>query len=811
MNMNSSRIGVFVCRCGDKIEPLVDLESLGSQISGIPDVVTCRTLNYPCTRPGMEEIISEVAKNRLDRLVIAGCEGRLMLKKFETELEKMGLLKGQIDMVNVRGHVASVSDLPPQEKAQKAAKLIRASAAELSALIPTPQAISNLTGPVMIVGGGISAYMAAKELDQNGIDFMLSAPTHDPNEVIRRLHLAYPGERESHDRVKKLAVEVVQSPHGTLLPPGELTGLSGVTGDYALTFRDKETGESRTYRAGLIIACIDAELHPSGPSFGHDGETVLQQSDLEEYIWTRGAPRGRVLFWVSDYETGQEEFAKLSAKGAWNMARHIRSCSPQSHAMILYDQRMEIPLNAGERALNRALGIEWIPCDKAVRPTVQDRQITFCGTNDHLEHDIEWDLLVISPERALGGEGLRTAEVLGLVHKHDRFLTGHHARVRPEMVGKEESYLAGSGRYPCDLDEALAQGRRAALKSIDMLKKAENHELHVPRVVCVVDPDKCIGCGQCQELCDCGGIGVEIGPGGGLPRMVDPLVCTGGGTCAAACPYHALTLQNNSNDQREARIAALSSHLGPDEVVAFACAWGGLPAADIAGKMGMKYDPNVHILGIPCVGQLDPSVMARAFLEGAPGLLLVGCLPEECHHSFGVDHSWSRVSLIKKLLSLSGFDKRRIALAHADLNRPEAFIRTVESFSHAIKTLGPIERTPNNLSKLKTLYNMARDNSRVRHLLSAGLRRPWEDVYRGDQRHALEYDRDFTAVLVEEYMQQRLIDVMQNERRPLRINELATALHEDERRVASCLMGMVSDGMLHFSHKEREAYYALNN
>ena len=36
------------------------------------------------------------------------------------------------------------------------------------------------------------------------------------------------------------------------------------------------------------------------------------------------------------------------------------------------------------------------------------------------------------------------------------------------------------------------------------------------------------------------------------------MVCTGGGTCAAACPYHALTLQNNTTDQREARAAALA-------------------------------------------------------------------------------------------------------------------------------------------------------------------------------------------------------------------------------------------------------------
>jgi coenzyme F420-reducing hydrogenase delta subunit/NAD-dependent dihydropyrimidine dehydrogenase PreA subunit len=344
-----------------------------------------------------------------------------------------------------------------------------------------------------------------------------------------------------------------------------------------------------------------------------------------------------------------------------------------------------------------------------------------------------------------------------------------------------------------------------------MLKKAAEGRLYVPRVVCVVDPNKCIGCGQCQELCDCGGIGVDDGPGGGLPRVVDPMVCTGGGTCAAACPYHALVLQNNSNEQREARVAALSSQMAPDEVVAIGCVWGGLPAADNAGKKGLNYDPRVHILGVPCVGQLDPCIMARALLEGAPGLILVGCLPEACHHSFGVDHAWSRVNVLKKLLTLADFDRQRISLAHADLNKPEEFVRTVESFVQTVSLLGPIDRTAFNLEKLQCIYDLIKYNTRVRHLLSASLRRPWETSYRGEQRHALDYDRDFMAVVEEEYLQQRLLRLLQGEKRPLRLQELAVSLRKDEYQVADCLWDMVTDGTINLSHKKNEAIYTFVN
>lgn len=657
----------------------------------------------------------------------------------------------------------------------------------------------------------MASYSAAQDLARKKIDYLLAVDSDDPNEIMGCIHHTYPGERAYYRRLQETVVEALTAPQATVLTNSKLVGLSGVTGDYSLTLSGPNGMDKHKHKAGAILACLDAHLKAPGPDFGHDGQSVMIQSEMEEHIQHHGVPKGGVVFWISDYETGQPEFAPLSARSAWFMASHMLECSRHTHVVILYNQQMEIPLSAAERALNRKQGIYWIPYDKAVKPTVQDGFITFCNLEDHMEHEIPWDYLVLSPERTLAGNTLDVAEILGLVHKGGRFLTGHHAKVRPEMVGREETYLAGSARWPCDLHESLNQGRRAASKTAEMLQKSANGELLLPRLVCVVDATKCVGCGQCQELCDCGGIGVVDLPGGGLPRVVDPMVCTGGGTCAAACPYHALVLQNNTNDQREAKVAVLAKELAPDEVMAFACGWGGLPAADLAGKNGLKYDPRVHILGIPCVGQIDPCVMVRAFKEGANGLILVGCLPEECHHSYGVDHAWSRVSAIKKLLTMSGFDRRRISLAHADLNKPEDFIRTVESFSKTINDIGPIPKTPKNQSKLDAMYDLIKNNTRIRHLISAGLRRPWEDAYRGDQRHALDYDRDFTAALTEEFLQHRLIQIMKKDQRPFKLGELAGILNEDQQQLVNCLWEMVNSGTIDFSHVNREAVYALNN
>jgi len=203
--------------------------------------------------------------------------------------------------------------------------------------------------------------------------------------------------------------------------------------------------------------------------------------------------------------------------------------------------------------------------------------------------------------------------------------------------------------------------------------------------------------------------------------------------------------------------------------------------------------------------------MARAFLEGAPGLILVGCIPGECHHSFGVDHAWSRVNVLKKLLTISGFSRERIAIAHADLNKPREFIQTVESFAQTIARLGPIERTAFNREKLRSIYELIKYNTRVRHLLSASLRRPWEKLYRGDQRHALDYDRDFMAVIEEEFLQQRLLRLLEGEKQPLRLQEMADSLKENDVQVADCLWSLIADGKINFSHQKNEAFYSFVN
>ena len=804
----NDKVGVFLCQCGERIAPLVDLGQLKDMLAADETVDHVQIDPFPCLRPGLESLKEAIQSKGLSRVVVAGCEARIMLKKFETELAEVGIPQGAVDVVNLRNHVAQVHDLEPQEMAAKGAKLIKAAVAGMKALAPSPNELVEWSGPVMVLGGGVATYAAAQELLRREIDCIIAVATDEWEDELRMLHEHYPGERHYYDRLEAILREVDESPFVRRITVGTLTSLIGRTGNFQVTFTDLMNQLPLVHQAGAVIACLDGQMLNQGTNFGHDGTNVICHTEAEEMIWTKGVPEGRVVFWINDYEAKQSEFSYLSARSAWAMGRYMRERSPNTQVTVLYNQQMPIPLSAGERKLSRDLGITWVPYDGALRPTVQAGFVTYCDPENLTEEEMAWDKLILSPRRSVGLETTKIAKVLGLEVEEGHFLEHQHAKVRPEMQGREETFLAGSARYPCDLHEALRQGRRAAAKTAELVVKAKAGELYAPRMVCVVDESKCIGCGLCKEICDCGGIEPVVGPGGGIPRHVDPLVCTGGGTCAAACPYHALTLQNNSLAQREARVAVLARSLGEGEVLSFGCAWGGLAAADNAGVKGLKYDSRMYMLRVSCIGQLDPAVMARALLEGAPGLLLIGCPPEECHHSYGLDHTWSRVNLIKKLLYKAGFDRRRIALAHSDLNQPQEYIQTVEAFIKTIAELGPIPRTTENLAKLQGIYDTV-NNSRVRWVVGASLRRPWEDVYPGNQRNALAFDQDLVGILREEYTKARVARVLGATKEPMDLKSLSTSLEEEMDTVRESLSEMVSEGIIGRLHKDGVAHYVM--
>ncbi len=811
LNPPPTRLGVFLCECGSEIAPRVDHAVLTRLLAKAPGVDHVEVLPFSCLTPGLARIKVAVAKTGLNRLIVAGCESRILLKKFEQALAALGVGEGQIDLVNLRDHVARVHGDKPAELAAKGAKLIRASQAWLETLEPAPRISIDFQGPVMVLGGGIASYAAAQELAAQGVGTLLPL-NYDPDREMWRAHYLYPGEYPYYDRLERLLQEVEGNPLVNQTRVGDLQQVSGRFGDYTVTFASPDGQSSLEFQAGAIIAALDWEIAHPLPDFGHDGSRIICQIEMHEFM-RQGEPlSGRVVFWVNDLEADQPFAAQLSLKSAWHMVVHLRENFPESRAAILYDCTLALPFGGLDRGQARDLDIALIPYDGSVRPTIKMDFISYSRATDRTEQELAWDLLVLSPRRHPGAEALKTAKILGLEVKAEEFLDRFPQMVRPEQVVLGEKLMVGSACQPCDLRGALSQGRRVAKKTATLVRKARAGELYAPLVISTVDQSKCSVCTLCREICDCLAIQPVSGPVEGLghnvPRMVDPMLCTGEGTCAASCPELALTLQNCTLAQHEARVTALARVLAPDEVMGFGCQWSGAASADQAGLRGLSYDRHFYLLPVRCLGQIDPVVMARAFLEGANGLLLIGCNPEECHHSYGIDHTWSRVWVLKKLLGLCGLERDRLALAHSDIIKPEQFVGTVESFLKSMAALGPISRDTATQEKLQAVYD-ALHVYRVRWVLGVSLRRPWETAYPMHMPNPAAYDHTLTEILTEEFFRARVKNVLRRQGKSLQLHDLAQALGVDEAQAYEYLKDMGHEGLISVAFVNRTRFYGL--
>lgn len=115
-------------------------------------------------------------------------------------------------------------------------------------------------------------------------------------------------------------------------------------------------------------------------------------------------------------------------------------------------------------------------------------------------------------------------------------------------------------------------------------------------------------------------------------------------------------------------------------VVIFTCNWNAHQSLQAAGKRHLSYPAGVRPLNVDCLGQITPSLVLKAFEKGADGVMLVGCLPEECHYEFGSRRAAELFEETRKLAHLLGFDDEQLAFYQLGADEAETLIHKVRDF-----------------------------------------------------------------------------------------------------------------------------------
>ena len=127
------------------------------------------------------------------------------------------------------------------------------------------------------------------------------------------------------------------------------------------------------------------------------------------------------------------------------------------------------------------------------------------------------------------------------------------------------------------------------------------------------------------------------------------------------------------------------------KIAAFVCNWCTYTGADLTGTSRMKYADNVRIIRFPCTGRIDFLLLLKAFANGADGVIVSGCHPNDCHYTSGNFHARRRWMVFRSLLEMTGFDTGRVCFAWVSAAEGAKWADVANSFTEEIKELGPFK------------------------------------------------------------------------------------------------------------------------
>ena len=124
------------------------------------------------------------------------------------------------------------------------------------------------------------------------------------------------------------------------------------------------------------------------------------------------------------------------------------------------------------------------------------------------------------------------------------------------------------------------------------------------------------------------------------------------------------------------------------KIVAFVCNWCTYAGADLAGTSRTKYATNVSIIRFPCTGRIDFMLLMKAFENGADGIIVSGCHPNDCHYTSGNFHARRRWIVYRSLLEIIGFDLDRITFSWVSAAEGTKWAHLVDEVMEKVRDKG---------------------------------------------------------------------------------------------------------------------------
>ncbi len=165
------------------------------------------------------------------------------------------------------------------------------------------------------------------------------------------------------------------------------------------------------------------------------------------------------------------------------------------------------------------------------------------------------DMVVLCVAMEARKDAGETGRIFGINQGADGFFLEEHPKLAPLNTPTDGVFIAGTCQAPRDIPDTVAQASGAAAKALALATKGD---VIVSPTISWIDPDICIGCQICIELCPY--TAIEFNERQKV-SVINETLCKGCGSCSGFCPSNAAQVKHFKSQHIFAEIDGIMNSL----------------------------------------------------------------------------------------------------------------------------------------------------------------------------------------------------------------------------------------------------------
>jgi coenzyme F420-reducing hydrogenase delta subunit len=121
--------------------------------------------------------------------------------------------------------------------------------------------------------------------------------------------------------------------------------------------------------------------------------------------------------------------------------------------------------------------------------------------------------------------------------------------------------------------------------------------------------------------------------------------------------------------------------------VVFVCNWDGLSCVENAAQKRLGLSPNIKIVRVSCLSRINTGLILHAFVNGADGVMLLGCESGTCHYGIDAKITDQNVERTRSIMKMLGLKQQRLEVLRLKRGEGENFVKSINEFINRFEDL----------------------------------------------------------------------------------------------------------------------------